>query len=133
MVRSRYPHCFTPLPQRHGAYFYRTLELRFYDVPKGEMFRYDRTFVEIPAGWTIALGDADDRHVVSSHYWQSDYLVFSDGRAWPTKINTAERSGRSFHDPSEKEEYNGSHYLHRKGTKVQTSYFEGDVLLFKTA
>jgi hypothetical protein len=116
---------------------YRTLELRFYDVPKGEMFRHDGTFVEIPAGWTIALGDADDRHVVSSHYWQSDYLVFSDGRAWPTKINTAERSGKSFFDPSEKEEYNGSHYLDREGTKVRvrvgTWTSDSDVLLFKTA
>lgn len=98
------------------------------------MFSRHRGFVEVPAGWTIALGDADDRHVTSSHYWQSDYLVFSDGRAWPTKINTAERSGRSFFDPEEKEDYTrGGTKLYREGTKVGISERVGDLLLFKTA
>jgi hypothetical protein len=94
------------------------------------------TFVEIPAGWTIAIGDADDRHVVSSHYWQSDVLVFSNGQACPTKIHTAERSGNSFFDPTERNAYTGNHYLERDGTKVciyRPDCYDGDVLLFKTA
>ncbi len=92
------------------------------------MFSHRPAFVEVPAGWTIALGDKDDRHVTSSHYWQSDYLVFSDGRAWPTKINTAERSGRGV-DPE------WPHHLDREGTKVciHDRDFRGDLLLFKTA
>ncbi len=60
---SRVPFATLPISPN----LYRTLELRFYDVSKGDMFRHDGTFVEIPAGclrWTIALGDADDRHVV---------------------------------------------------------------------
>ncbi len=51
------------------------------------MHRVDgRTYVQdgeqpldVPAGWQIADGSADDARVCGAHPWQSDFLVFADG------------------------------------------------------
>jgi hypothetical protein len=40
--------------------------------------------LEIPQGWAIAVGDADDVRVCGTHAWQSDFLVFRDGRSFGT-------------------------------------------------
>jgi hypothetical protein len=46
----------------------------------------DRTLVrdgdkpsQVPAGWQIAVGDADDIRVCGAHPWQSHWLVFANG------------------------------------------------------
>jgi hypothetical protein len=46
----------------------------------------DSTFVndgkqplDVPAGWQIADGSADDVRVCGAHPWQSNYLVFANG------------------------------------------------------
>jgi hypothetical protein len=51
----------------------------------------DRTVVtdgnkplDVPAGWQIADGSADDARVCGSHPWQSDTLVFANGDAYGT-------------------------------------------------
>jgi hypothetical protein len=43
--------------------------------------------LEIPQGWAIAVGDADDVRVCGTHAWQSDFLVFRDGRSFGTLAN----------------------------------------------
>ena len=43
--------------------------------------------LDVPAGWQIAEGSADDTRVCGSHPWQSEYLVFANGDA----CETAER------------------------------------------
>jgi hypothetical protein len=43
--------------------------------------------LDVPAGWQIAEGSADDARVCGSHPWQSEYLVFANGDA----CETAER------------------------------------------
>ncbi len=35
--------------------------------------------LDVPAGWQIADGSADDVRVCGAHPWQSRYLVFADG------------------------------------------------------
>ena len=35
--------------------------------------------LDVPAGWQIADGSADDARVCGAHPWQSDCLVFADG------------------------------------------------------
>lgn len=107
-----------PPPQRHGAYLYRTLGFRFFDTEDDTTSCFE--FIEMPAGWTIALGDADDRRVASSHPWQSHHLVFANGETCATR--------GSRHKP------NGSKdNLKRDGTKLNTAESGGDVLLFKSA
>jgi hypothetical protein len=40
--------------------------------------------VDVPAGWQIADGSADDVRVCGSHPWQSTFLVFANGDAYGT-------------------------------------------------
>jgi hypothetical protein len=51
----------------------------------------DRTWVEdgyrpldVPAGWQIADGSADDVRVCAAHPWQSSCLVFANGDSYGT-------------------------------------------------
>ena len=51
----------------------------------------DRTWVydddqplDVPAGWQIADGSADDARVCGAHLWQSECLVFANGDAYGT-------------------------------------------------
>ena len=53
----------------------------------------DRTLVQdggkpsqVPAGWQIAVGDADDIRVCGAHPWQSDSLVFASGDLYGTAM-----------------------------------------------
>jgi hypothetical protein len=53
----------------------------------------DSTFVEdgddrsrVPAGWQIAVGDADDIRVCGAHPWQSHCLVFANGDRYGTAM-----------------------------------------------
>jgi hypothetical protein len=53
----------------------------------------DRTLVkdgdkpsQVPAGWQIAVGDADDVRVCGAHPWQSHWLVFANGDGYGTAI-----------------------------------------------
>jgi hypothetical protein len=41
---------------------------------------------QVPAGWQIAVGDADDVRVCGAHPWQSHYLVFADGDVYGTAM-----------------------------------------------
>ncbi len=40
--------------------------------------------LDVPAGWQIADGSADDARVCGAHPWQSRYLVFANGDAYGT-------------------------------------------------
>lgn len=40
--------------------------------------------LDVPEGWQIADGSADDARVCGAHPWQSDFLVFSDGNIYGT-------------------------------------------------
>ena len=40
--------------------------------------------LDVPAGWQIADGSADDAHVCGAHPWQSNYLVFANGDRYGT-------------------------------------------------
>ena len=42
--------------------------------------------LNVPAGWQIADGDADDIRVCGAHPWQIFYLVFSNGHAYGTAM-----------------------------------------------
>jgi hypothetical protein len=42
---------------------------------------------EEPAGWEIAPGDADDVRACKAHPWQSQWLVFADGRMVGTPLH----------------------------------------------
>ena len=42
--------------------------------------------LQVPAGWQIAVGDADDIRVCGAHPWQSHYLVFADGDVYGTAM-----------------------------------------------
>ncbi len=42
--------------------------------------------VTFGAGWQIAGGDEDDVRVCGAHYWQSNWLVFADGRSCGTAM-----------------------------------------------
>ena len=53
----------------------------------------DRTVVsdgdkpsQVPAGWQIAVGDADDIRVCGAHPWQSYWLVFANGDYYGTAM-----------------------------------------------
>jgi hypothetical protein len=57
---------------------------------------------QVPAGWQIAAGDADDVRVCCAHPWQSQHLVFASGDAYGTaacddrsRIGACARSGCS--------------------------------------
>jgi hypothetical protein len=41
---------------------------------------------QVPAGWQIANGNADDIRVCGTHPWQSYWLVFADGGAYATAM-----------------------------------------------
>jgi hypothetical protein len=41
---------------------------------------------QVPAGWQIAVGDADDIRVCGAHPWQSHYLVFANGDIYGTAM-----------------------------------------------
>ncbi len=63
----------------------------------------DRTKVEdgsqpldVPAGWQIADGSADDARVCGAHPWQSNSLVFANGDACGTALSSSYRGDRSF-------------------------------------
>ncbi len=77
--------------------------------------------MDIPAGWAVALGDADDRRVASAHPWQSVYLVFANGETCATR--------GSYHKPDGSKDH-----LERDGAKFRADYYgKCDVLLFKSA
>ena len=40
--------------------------------------------LDVPAGWQIADGSADDVRVCGAHPWQSWWLIFADGDAYGT-------------------------------------------------
>ena len=40
--------------------------------------------LDVPAGWQIADGSADDAGVCGAHPWQSDFLVFANGDLYAT-------------------------------------------------
>ena len=40
--------------------------------------------LDVPAGWQIADGSADDARVCAAHPWQSNCLVFANGDAYGT-------------------------------------------------
>jgi hypothetical protein len=44
-------------------------------------------FCEVPSGWEIAPGDADDARVCRAHPWQSHWLVIADGRMIGTPLH----------------------------------------------
>jgi hypothetical protein len=55
----------------------------------------DRTLVsdgdklsQVPAGWQIAVGDADDMRVCGAHAWQSTWLVFTNGESYGTGMSS---------------------------------------------
>ena len=114
-----------PPPQRHGAYLYRTLGFRFFD--SDHITNTCPALLDIPAGWAIALGDADDRRVASLHPWQSECLVFANGKSCATR-------GSQSHP---RENFCDSISLKRDGEKfglcMRATYYKGDVLLFKSA
>ena len=41
---------------------------------------------QVPAGWQIAVGDADDIRVCGAHPWQSEMLVFANGDYYGTPM-----------------------------------------------
>ena len=62
----------------------------------------DRTVVEdgrqpldVPAGWQIADGSADDARVCGAHPWQSRYLVFANGDVYGTAVQSPSRIGNA--------------------------------------
>ena len=57
-----------------------------HDVDTRNVLYDGSTFVEVPGGWAIAPGDANDVNVCGAHPWQSYYLVFADGFACGTAI-----------------------------------------------
>jgi hypothetical protein len=40
--------------------------------------------MQVPAGWQIADGNADDIHVCGAYHWQKRCLVFANGEAYKT-------------------------------------------------
>ena len=78
--------------------------------------------MDIPAGWAIALGDADDRRVASAHPWQSSCLVFANGETCATRGSQHKPDGSKGN-------------LERDGAKVRAARYRSDVdlLLFKSA
>ncbi len=42
--------------------------------------------LQVPAGWEIAVGDADDIRVCAAHPWQSHCLVFANGDYYGTAM-----------------------------------------------
>lgn len=111
-------HTALPPPQRHGAYLYRTLGFRLFDSDQSTSSGCN--FTDIPAGWAIALGDADDRFVTTAHPWQSPWLVFANGETCATR--------GSQHKPDGSKDN-----LERDGAKLRPIYSNCDVLLFKSA
>jgi hypothetical protein len=62
----------------------------------------DRTFVsdgekpsQVPAGWQIAVGDADDIRVCGAHPWQSFWLVFAHGVPYRTAMSNPGKNSLS--------------------------------------
>ena len=51
--------------------------------------------LDVPAGWQIADGSADDARVCSAHPWQSTYLVFANGDAYGTAAGHPSRRGNA--------------------------------------
>jgi hypothetical protein len=108
--------------------------------------------LEVPAGWQIADGSADDVRVCGAHPWQSSGLVFANGRVYGTAAcwNYSYRGDRSFCCSVEKftniykipnplklksgRKWNDDYYLRSsKGPGVKSYYSTYDVLLRKRA
>ncbi len=64
-------------PQLDGSNFYRTLH--FHKIDDRALVKDGDKPSQVPAGWEIAAGDANDICVCGAHPWQSDWLVFADG------------------------------------------------------
>ena len=59
-----------------------TLHMRRVDV--STMANDGNQPLDVPAGWQIADGSADDARVCGAHPWQSHYLVFANGDVYGT-------------------------------------------------
>jgi hypothetical protein len=64
-------------PQLHNGYIYVTVQQRY--VNSFVLQQNGQTGGEVPAGFEVAPGDANDVSVCAAKAWQSDYLIFSDG------------------------------------------------------
>ncbi len=64
--------------------------------------------LDVPAGWQIADGSADDVRVCAAHPWQSRCLVFANGDAYGTACNPFLRGNAQIRNPdSAKSEIRG--------------------------
>jgi hypothetical protein len=89
--------------QRDGSNVYMTLHLHKVDdqtsshmhningpMPSGVIGDYvewdSSEPLQLPAGWQIAGGDADDIRVCGAHPWQSWWLVFANGDSYGTAM-----------------------------------------------
>ncbi len=54
----------------------------------GDYVEWDSSeqYLNVPAGWQIADGDADDVRVCGAHPWQSWWLVFANGDSYGTAM-----------------------------------------------
>ena len=92
------------LLQRDGSNVYMTLHLHKVDdytsplmhningpMPSGVIGDYvewdsSEQSLNVPAGWQIVDGDADDIRVCGAHPWQSWWLVFANGDSYGTAM-----------------------------------------------
>lgn len=87
-VKKQMHSCNNSLPQRDGRYLYMTLHKRKVNDDNIRPFiEAGEEPLEIPQGWNIAVGDADDVRVCGTHAWQSDFLVFRNGASYGTLAN----------------------------------------------
>jgi hypothetical protein len=51
--------------------------------------------LDLPAGWQIADGSADDVRVCGAHCWQSLGLIFANGDVYGTAVHNNEARGNA--------------------------------------
>ncbi len=89
-----------PFPQRDGSNLYMTLHSHKIDDRK--LFQDGYKPSQVPAGWQIAVGDADDIRVCGAHPWQSYYLVFANGDYYGTAMCNPSHIGKNSFTEQEK-------------------------------
>jgi len=109
-----------PPPQRIGCNLYATLH--FHKMDDGSHVQGSKPS-QVPAGWQIAVGDADDIRVCGAHPWQTDTLVVANGNAYGTAM--------SLNGPSYK--YGGGPYLTQDAQGVVSTTGSIEVLLRRRA
>jgi hypothetical protein len=130
----------SPIPlQRDGSNLYMTLHVL--KVDDRTKVRNGDTPVHAPFGWPIAPGDADDARVCGAHPWQSNVLVFSNGDAYGTAMQSSSSHAGATLNPSKNLIFSRlkigkkmrSGYLIQDEQGARAEYDDSEVLLRRRA